>query len=98
MEKEICVRKHKAFVASKIDICRRTATTSHVDAIDGSLTHTNGINDCVVDIEVAAGAKEKEFYGVLKAYDDDSVTIENEQGQQTFQKSEIALIRLAFDF
>ena len=42
--------------------------------------------------------KEKEFYGVLKAYDDDSVTIENEQGQQTFQKSEIALIRLAFDF
>ena len=42
--------------------------------------------------------KEKEFYGVLKAHDDDSVTIENEQGQQTFQKSEIALIRLAFDF
>ena len=42
--------------------------------------------------------KEKEFYGVLKAYDDDSVTIENEQGQQTFQKSEMALIRLAFDF
>ena len=42
--------------------------------------------------------KEKEFYGVLKAYDDDSVTIENKQGQQTFQKSEIALIRLAFDF
>ena len=42
--------------------------------------------------------KEKEFYGVLKAYDDDSVTIEKEQGQQTFQKSEIALIRLAFDF
>ncbi|MGN0400255.1 MAG: ribosome maturation factor RimP [Blautia sp.] len=42
--------------------------------------------------------KEKEFYGVLKAYDDDSVTIENEQGRQTFQKAEIALIRLAFDF
>ena len=51
-------------MASKIDICRRTATTSHVDAIDGSLTHANGINNCVVDIEVAAGAKEKEFYGL----------------------------------
>ena len=41
----------------------------------------------------------KEFYGILKAYDEDSVTIENEEGEElTFQKSEIALIRLAFDF
>ena len=40
--------------------------------------------------------REKEFYG---AYDEDSVTIENEEGEElTFQKSEIALIRLAFDF
>ena len=49
-------------MASKIDICRRTATTSHVDAIDGSLAHANGINNCVVDIEVTAGTKEEEFY------------------------------------
>ena len=43
--------------------------------------------------------REKEFYGILKAYDEDSVTIENEEGEElTFQKSEIALIRLAFDF
>lgn len=43
--------------------------------------------------------KEKEFYGVLKAYDDKTVTIELDDGaEQTFAKSEIALIRLAFDF
>ena len=42
--------------------------------------------------------REKEFYGILKSYDENSVTIENEDGEQTFQKSDIALIRLAFDF
>lgn len=43
--------------------------------------------------------KQKEFYGILKAYDDKTVTIENQDGEeQLFQKSDIALIRLAFDF
>ncbi|HIZ08300.1 MAG TPA: ribosome maturation factor RimP [Candidatus Eubacterium avistercoris] len=43
--------------------------------------------------------KQKEFYGILKAYDADSVTIEDENGNEMkFQKSDIALIRLAFDF
>lgn len=43
--------------------------------------------------------KEKEFYGILKSYDDKTVTIEMEdQKEMTFAKSEIALIRLAFDF
>lgn len=43
--------------------------------------------------------KEKEFYGVLKAYDDETVTIEmDDKTEMTFAKSEIALIRLAFDF
>ena len=42
--------------------------------------------------------REKEVYGILKFYDENSVTIENEDGEQTFQKSDIALIRLAFDF
>lgn len=42
---------------------------------------------------------EKEFYGVLRAYDADTVTIEEESGgERTFHKKEIALIRLAFDF
>lgn len=41
---------------------------------------------------------EKEFYGVLNAYDADSVTITAEDGDQTFERKDIALIRLAFDF
>lgn len=43
--------------------------------------------------------KEKEFYGILKSYDDKSVTIEmDDKTEMTFAKSEIALIRLAFRF
>ncbi|MCH1983851.1 ribosome maturation factor RimP [Ruminococcus sp. OA3] len=43
--------------------------------------------------------KQKEFYGILTAYDNNSVTIEMEDGsERTFEKGEIALIRLAFDF
>lgn len=43
--------------------------------------------------------KQKEFTGTLKDYDKDTVTIEYEDEiTQTFQKSEIALIRLALDF
>lgn len=40
----------------------------------------------------------KEFAGILKAYDKDTVTIETESGEMIFSKSDIALIRLAFDF
>lgn len=43
--------------------------------------------------------REKEFYGQLKAYDDTSVTIETDEGEEMiFDKKDIALIRLAFDF
>lgn len=43
--------------------------------------------------------REKEFYGTLSAYDDNSVTIQEETGTtRTFDKKEIALIRLAIDF
>ena len=42
--------------------------------------------------------REKEFYGILKAYDDATVTIQSEEEEITFNKSDIALIRLAFDF
>ena len=43
--------------------------------------------------------KQKEFTGILKDYDKDTVTIElvNET-LKTFEKGDIALIRLAFDF
>lgn len=41
---------------------------------------------------------EKEFYGILRAYDDKTVTIESEEGEAgVFDRKEIALIRLAFD-
>ena len=43
--------------------------------------------------------KQKDFCGVLTSYDDRTVTIETEDGiKQTFEKSEIALIRLAIDW
>jgi len=42
---------------------------------------------------------QKEYTGILKAYDKDTVTIETEDGgEEVFTRSEIALIRLAFDF
>ena len=43
--------------------------------------------------------KKKEFTGILTGYDKDTVTIEMENSEQkTFDKGDIALIRLAFDF
>lgn len=43
--------------------------------------------------------REKKFYGILSAYDENTVTIKTEDGtEMTFEKSDIALIRLAFDF
>ena len=43
--------------------------------------------------------KQKEFIGILTEYDKETVTIEQEdETTRTFDRSEIALIRLAFDF
>ena len=43
--------------------------------------------------------RQKEFTGILKAYDNDTVTIAYEDDtEQIFNKSDIALIRLALDF
>lgn len=42
--------------------------------------------------------KRKEFVGVLTAYDEKTVTIEEDGISRTFDKGDIALIRLAFDF
>lgn len=41
---------------------------------------------------------EKEFYGIMTAYDNDTVTIESDGTETTFKKAEISNIRLAFDF
>ncbi len=43
--------------------------------------------------------RQKEFTGILKAYDENTVTIAYEDDtEQVFEKSDIALIRLALDF
>ena len=42
--------------------------------------------------------KQKDFTGILKSFDADSVIIETEEEEKVFARSEIALIRLAFDF
>ncbi len=43
--------------------------------------------------------KQKEFTGILKEYDEKTVTIEEDgENVRIFEKSDIALIRLAFDF
>lgn len=43
--------------------------------------------------------RQKEFYGILTAYDADTVTITLEdESTMIFQKNDLALIRLAFDF
>lgn len=40
----------------------------------------------------------KTFTGILKAYDGETVTIEDETGEIVFEKADIALIRQALDF
>lgn len=42
--------------------------------------------------------KQKEFSGILKAFDKETITIETEGSGHVFQRSEVALIRLAFHF
>ena len=43
--------------------------------------------------------RQKEFIGILKEYDETTVTIEYEDEEtQVFERSDIALIRLSFDF
>lgn len=42
--------------------------------------------------------KQKEFCGILTAYDSNSVTIDEEGSRRVFDKKDIALIRLAIEF
>ena len=42
--------------------------------------------------------KQKDFTGTLKSYDKDSIVIEIDGNDLTFNRSDISLIRLAFDF
>lgn len=53
-----------------------------------------------VDVKLyRAVDRQKDFTGTLAAYDEDTVTIRYEDGStSTFNRKDIALIRLAFDF
>ena len=42
--------------------------------------------------------KQKEFQGILKAFDAETITIETDKEEKTFARNEVALIRLAFHF
>ena len=42
--------------------------------------------------------KRKEFAGTLERFDDGTVTIKEDEGERTFERADIALIRLALDF
>lgn len=42
--------------------------------------------------------KQKEFQGILKAFDAETITLEAEKEEHVFARNEIALIRLAFHF
>ena len=42
--------------------------------------------------------KQKEFCGILNAYDSNGVTIDEDGTERTFDKKDIALIRLAIEF
>ncbi|MCR5834881.1 MAG: ribosome maturation factor RimP [Lachnospiraceae bacterium] len=43
--------------------------------------------------------KQKQFVGLLKAYDNEGFTIETESGEEmAFNKKEVALVRLSIDF
>ncbi len=41
---------------------------------------------------------EKVFFGILQSYDEGSVTIGTEDGDRTFLKKDLSLIRMALDF
>ena len=42
--------------------------------------------------------KRKDFKGILKSFDADTVTIDEEGNEISFNRKDIAIIRLAFDF
>ena len=42
--------------------------------------------------------KQKEFSGILKGFDAKTVTIQDGEDERVFERSNIAMIRLALDF
>lgn len=42
--------------------------------------------------------RQKEFEGILKAFDQDTITLEIDEQDVTFTRMDVALVKLAFDF
>lgn len=42
--------------------------------------------------------RQKEFEGILKAFDQDTITLEIEEQDVVFTRADVALVKLAFDF
>ena len=53
-----------------------------------------------VDVKTSRAIQhQKDFTGILKAYDKEKIVLELEGGEEmTFARADIALVRLAFDF
>lgn len=54
----------------------------------------------VIEVKLYKGInKQKDFEGVLKAFDEETITVELEdESEMTFKRPEIAMVRLAIDF
>lgn len=59
---------------------------------------TRSIGEEIVIKTYKAIADQKEFTGTLKAFDGETVTVEEQGAERVFVRTDIAAIRLAFDF
>ncbi len=62
--------------------------------------HLENSIGCEVEVKAYKPLEDnkKEFVGVLKAYDKESITIEEPTGERTLARKDIAVIRLTLDF
>ena len=86
-----------------------SATAAGTSSRTGSLIATTPIKVKLRHLEKSLGEevevrtykpidKQKEFTGILKSYDKDTITIQTEEKDLVFAKSDIAIIRLTLDF
>ena len=97
-EKELCVRMDSdQFLTLNInDLGVDQKRTSYAEAVDD---FARSIGEEVEIRTFRPINRQKEFIGILEAYDKETVTIElEEEEKMQINRSDIALIRLAFDF
>ena len=76
-------------------------TVNDCEAVSRAFSDKLDENDFIEDsyiMEISPIEKQKEFCGILNAYDESSVTIDEDGQLRTFDKKDIALIRLAIEF